>query len=241
MTDQKNEAKYMPLIDHIKELRNRTLLTFAIFIISCFICLIYVQDISLFIERPALNIKFLQLTPGEYLFVSIKIAIYLAAVVSSPFGLYQVIQFISPGLTEEENKYIIPTAIGSLILFFIGTIFSYEILIPITLNFFIKYGSDIVEPIWSFNEYFNFISLTLFTTGICFQIPIIQIILGLNKILAWESMLKNWKYIAFTSTIVSAVITPSTDPITQLFLTGTILFLYLSGIFILKNIEKPKG
>jgi len=190
------------------------------------------------LEQPASGIKFLQLAPGEYIFVSIKIAIYTAFIFSSPFIIYQIIKFILPGLTTKEALYIIPTLIASIILFFIGITFAYTILIPAALHFLINYGSDIVEPFWSFDEYFNFILILLFSTGLAFQIPIIQIILGLLNILSSQYMLEYWKYIVFLSTILSAIITPSTDPITQIFMVLAILSLYFSGILILKTLNK---
>nr|YP_009394560.1 Sec-independent protein translocase component TatC [Vertebrata thuyoides]ARW63122.1 Sec-independent protein translocase component TatC [Vertebrata thuyoides] len=237
MNNIKKQDKEMPILEHIEELRNRILSTFCIFILLSSICMLYTKEIALILQKPALGIKFLQLAPGEYLFVSIKITIYLAITLSSPFGLYQILKFISPGLTKKENNYVVPTTIASLILFFLGAFFSYKILIPVTLNFFINYGSEIIEPVWSFDEYFNFISLTIFTTGFCFQLPIIQIILGSTNIIRWEKMLKNWKYVTFITTIISAIVTPSTDPVTQLFMTITLLMLYFSGIFILKTIK----
>lgn len=240
MKTTKYEEKYMPLLEHIKELKNRIVVTFLMFIVLLSLCLIYTKEICTILQEPALGIKFLQLAPGEYLFVSIKVATYAAIFITSPFILYQIIKFISPGLTQKENKYLIPTSICSLCLFFIGTVFSYKTLIPITINFFINYGSDIVEPIWSFEEYFNFIFLTIFTTGLCFQLPIIQIILGFTQIITWEQMLKNWKYITFLATIVSAIITPSTDPITQISMTTTILFLYIGGALTLRTIQKSR-
>nr|QVQ56756.1 Sec-independent protein translocase component TatC [Erythrocystis saccata] len=238
MKSTKYEEKYMPLLEHIEELKNRIILTFLIFIVLLSLCLVYTKQICGVLQQPALGIKFLQLAPGEYLFVSIKIATYTAIFITSPFMLYQAIKFISPGLTKKENQYVIPTSIFSLCLFFIGIVFSYKTIIPITLNFFINYGSNIIEPIWSFEQYFNFISFTLLSTGICFQLPVLQIILGLTKIIKWETMLKQWKYITFIATIISAIITPSTDPITQLFMTFTIVILYMIGILILKTIEK---
>lgn len=238
MKSNKYEEKYMPLLEHVKELRNRILITFLIFMTILSLCLLYTKEISLILQKPALGIKFLQLAPGEYLFVSLKISAYIAIFITSPFILYQVIKFIQPGLTKKENKYLLPISISSLCLFFIGAVFSYTTIIPITLNFLIKYGSDVVEPVLSFNEYFNFISLTIFTTGFCFQLPILQIILGLTSIINWQEMLKNWKYVAFLSTIISAIITPSTDPITQLLMAVTILVLYASGILVVKTIQE---
>nr|YP_009399317.1 Sec-independent protein translocase component TatC [Kapraunia schneideri]ARW68923.1 Sec-independent protein translocase component TatC [Kapraunia schneideri] len=238
MKSVKYEEKYMTILEHLQELKQRILLTFLIFILVLSICIIYTKEISFILQQPALGIKFLQLAPGEYLFVSVKVASYAAIFIISPLILYQIIQFISPGLTRKENKYVIPTSICSLCLFFLGGIFSYKAIIPITINFLIGYGSDVVEPVWSFEEYFNFISLTLLTTGICFQLPILQVILGITNIVSWKEMLRKWKYITFISTIISAIITPSTDPLTQILMSITIIILYSCGIFIVKTLQK---
>nr|YP_009397452.1 Sec-independent protein translocase component TatC [Dasyclonium flaccidum]ARW66638.1 Sec-independent protein translocase component TatC [Dasyclonium flaccidum] len=235
--DNDNE-RHMPILEHLIELRQRTIIAILVFIIITSICLVYAKNIAFILQQPATGIKFLQLAPGEYFFVSIKIALYLGVIVSSPFSLYQIMLFVMPGLTKKEIKYTVPILISSVILFFIGLLFSYSILIPAALNFFIHYGSDIVEPIWSFEEYFNFILLLLFSTGIAFQIPILQIFLGIVNITNWKKMLKYWKYVIFTSTILGAILTPSTDPITQIFMTLAILALYFSGIVILKILNK---
>lgn len=228
----------MPIIEHFIELRERILISLLVFIVILTISIIYSKQITFILQEPALGIKFLQLAPGEYLFVSIKIGVYSALLASSPFSLYQILLFILPGLTKKESSYIVPLFIGSVILFFCGIIFAYKILIPITLKFLINYGSDIVEPIWSFEEYFNFIILLLFSVGISFQIPILQIILGVTNIINKEKMLQSWKFIAFIATIIGAIITPSTDPITQSLMTIIILLLYFSGILTLKMIQK---
>jgi len=228
----------MSMIDHFIELRERIIKSLIILLLILVICLAYSKNITIFLQQPALGIKFLQLAPGEYLFVSIKVAIYSAILISTPFSISQIFLFILPGLTKQESKYIISILVGSVVLFFSGIFFSYTILIPITLKFLITYGSDIVEPIWSFEEYFNFIILLLFSVSISFQIPIVQILLGMTNIVKQEKMLKSWKYVAFFATIMGAVITPSTDPITQILMSMTIIILYLGGIFALNILKK---
>jgi sec-independent protein translocase protein TatC len=86
-----------------------------------------------------------------------------------------------------------------------------------------------VEPFWSFNQYFDFIALLIFATGIAFQIPVIQIVLGLLGIITGQKMLSAWKYVVVFATILAAVITPSTDPVTQIIMTIALLTLYLGG------------
>ena len=77
-----------------------------------------------------------------------------------------------------------------------GINFCLLFLVPAALKFFIAYGADVVEPFWSFNQYFDFVAALIFATGIAFQIPIIQIVLGLFGIISGQNMLSAWKYVS---------------------------------------------
>ena len=233
-----NNDNKMSIFEHLEELRQRLIIATVFFIIATSISFAYVQDISSVLTQPASGVKFLQLAPGEYFFASIKISSYTGLLISSPFIVYQLILFILPGLTVKETQFFLPILTSSIILFFIGVFFSYKILIPAALHFFINYGSNIIEPIWSFEQYFDFISIILLSTGLVFQLPILQIIIGILEIKSSTQMIQVWKYIFLFSTIISAILTPSTDPITQLFLSLAIITLYFSSILILKMLKK---
>jgi len=228
----------MSIFEHLEELRYRAIKAVIFFIIATGISFTYVNEISFLLQQPATGVKFLQLAPGEYFFSSIKISSYTGLTISSPFIIYQIVLFILPGLTIKETKFFLPILISSILLFFIGIYFSYKILIPAALHFFINYGSNIVEPLWSFEQYFDFILILLISTGLAFQIPIIQVIIGLVGLVSSQKMINSWKYIVLVSTVVSAILTPSTDPFTQLFLSLAILILYFTGVCILMVLHK---
>jgi len=126
----------------------------------------------------------------------------------------------------------------STILVFISLGFSYFCLIPAAVQFFIGYSSDVLEPLWSFTQYFDFILVLFITTAIAFQIPIVQVILGIFGIITGSKMLKLWKYVILIAVIVSAILTPSTDPITQILLSGAIITLYLLGTVFLMLLKR---
>jgi sec-independent protein translocase protein TatC len=143
-----------------------------------------------------------------------------------------------PGLTKKEIKIILPLLISSLILFALGITFSYYTLIPAALNFFLNYSEEVIEPFWSFDQYFEFILVLFYTTGFAFQIPIIQILIGLLNIVSTSQMLNAWRYVIVISTILGAILTPSTDPLTQILLAFAIMLLYFTGLgilFLIKN------
>lgn len=228
----------LPFSEHIEELRQRIFLLFWIIIILTFAAFIEVKDLVKILEFPIQNVKFFQTSPGEYFISTIKISFYTGLLFSSPFVIGQLILFLLPGLTKKETKIILPLLLSSLILFGLGLAFSYYTLIPAALNFFLNYSEEVIEPLWSFDQYFEFILVLFYSTGLAFQIPILQILVGLLNIMSPEQMLNSWRYIVLISTILGAILTPSTDPLTQLLLSLAILLLYFSGLsilFLIKN------
>nr|YP_009314537.1 Sec-independent protein translocase component TatC [Liagoropsis maxima]SCW22791.1 Sec-independent protein translocase component TatC [Liagoropsis maxima] len=233
-----NDDKEMSISEHLNELRQRFLITFMLFSISTTSSFFMLKKVTSFLQKPAQGVKFLQLAPGEYFFVSVKIAFYCGILLCLPIAIYHIIMFILPGLTGKEANIIIPSLLGSVCLFFMGIIFGYTILAPAALTFFINYGADIIEPIWSFEQYFDFILLLLISTGLAFQVPILQVFLGLLNIVSSKQMLSAWKYIIVIATILGAILTPSTDPFTQTLMAVAILALYFSGVSILIILKK---
>ncbi|HEY9617791.1 MAG TPA: twin-arginine translocase subunit TatC [Microcoleaceae cyanobacterium] len=224
----------MSLFDHLEELRQRIFYALIAIVVGIAGCFTVVRPIVQLLEAPAQGVKFLQLAPGEYFFVSLKVAAYSGILLASPVILYQIIAFVLPGLTRRERRFLAPIVFGSSILFVAGLAFAYIALIPAALNFFISYGADVVEQLWSIDRYFEFVLLLMFSTGIAFQIPVIQMLLGLVGIVSSRQMLSGWRYVLLGAVILGAVLTPSTDPLTQSLLGGAVLGLYFGGIGLVK-------
>jgi sec-independent protein translocase protein TatC len=228
----------LPFSEHIEELRQRIFLLFWLILMLTCIAFLEVKILVKILEYPVSNVKFFQISPGEYFISTIKISFYTGLLFASPFVISQIILFLLPGLTKKETKIILPLLLSSLVLFGLGLAFSYYTLVPAALNFFLNYSEEVLEPFWSFDQYFEFILVLFYSTGLAFQIPIIQILIGLLNIVSAQQMLGAWRYIILVSTILGAILTPSTDPLTQLLLSIAILLLYLSGIgilFLIKN------
>jgi sec-independent protein translocase protein TatC len=228
----------LPFSEHIEELRQRIFLVFGIILLLTCFAFIEVKSLVKILELPISNVKFFQVAPGEYFISTIKISFYTGILFSSPILIGQLILFLLPGLTKKETKVILPLLVSSLILFGLGLAFSYYTLVPAALNFFLNYSEEVLEPFWSFDQYFEFILVLFYSTGLAFQIPILQILLGLLNIVSPKQMLNAWRYVILVSTVLGAILTPSTDPLTQLLLSVAILLLYFSGLgilFLIKN------
>ncbi|VAH60482.1 unnamed protein product [Triticum turgidum subsp. durum] len=179
---------------------------------------------------------------------------YCGLLIGSPIILYEIIAFVLPGLTKDERKFLGPIVLGSSVLFYLGILFSYTVLAPAALNFFVNYAEGAVESIWSIDQYFEFVLVLLFSTGLSFQtllrihfivgllgcckgfkmVPVIQLLLGQVGLVSSEQMLSIWRYVVVGAVVAAAVLTPSTDPLTQMLLAGPLLGLYLGGAWMVR-------
>ena len=114
----------MPLVDHLEELRQRVLGSLLAVVLSALVCLLGVKPLVRLLEAPAQGIHFLQLAPGEFLFVSLKVAGYAGLTLALPYVLFQLLAFVLPGLTIRERRLIAPAVAGSAVLFLAGIAFA---------------------------------------------------------------------------------------------------------------------
>jgi len=231
----------MPLVDHLEELRQRVLRSLLAVAVSAFACLLVVRPLVRLLEEPAGSIRFLQLAPGEFLFVSFKVAGYAGLTLALPYVLYQGLAFVLPGLTRNERRLIAPAVAGSAVLFLAGLAFAWWALVPAALRFLVSYGADVVEPIWSIERYLDFVLLLMLSTGLAFQLPVLQLLLGALGLVNWQRMLSAWRWVVLTSALAGAVLTPSTDPITMLLLGGAITALFLIGVLLVAIVQRFKA
>ncbi|KAL3501809.1 hypothetical protein ACH5RR_036258 [Cinchona calisaya] len=230
------DDKEMSMFDHLEELRQRifvSVLAIGAAILGCFA---YSKELIVLLEAPvrAQGVRFLQLAPGEFFFTTLKVAGYCGLLLGSPIILYEIIAFVLPGLTQAERRFLGPIVLGSSVLFYSGIVFSYYVLAPAALNFFVSYAEGVVESLWSIDQYFEFVLVLMFSTGLSFQVPVIQLLLGQVGLVSGDQMLSIWRYVVVGSVVVAAVLTPSTDPLTQLLLAAPLLGLYLGGAWMVK-------
>ncbi|KAI3438639.1 hypothetical protein D9Q98_001061 [Chlorella vulgaris] len=232
----------MPIWDHLDELRERVLVGALAAATSVLTCFIFAKDLVVFLEAPVAQqgVRFLQLSPGEFFFTTLKVGGYSGVLIAVPTILYQIAAYVVPGLTKSERQFLAPVILGSSVLFYLGLAFSYEVLTPAALNFFVSYADGAVESLWSIDQYFEFVLVLMLSTGLSFQVPVIQVMLGQLGLVTSEMMLSQWRYVVVGATVAAAVLTPSTDPFTQTLLAVPLIALYMGGASAVKWIESRR-
>lgn len=229
---------YMGLNEHNQELRERIFHLFFLLIILLFLSLSQIKELTQFLQGAIDGIKFFQPSPDEYFFLSFKLSFSTALILESPIILIYGICYLFPGLLSREKFAFGSLLILSVTLFFAASIYTYKVIAPAALTFFFSFTKDILEPLWSFQQYVDFLWTLFLGSVYSFQIPTLQIVLGFIGLCSAKQCLSWVRYVLLISTILAAIITPSTDPLTQIIFTLAILILYFTGTLLLFTLEK---
>ena len=237
-TEQKlmDEAGSMSLIDHLGELRGRIIVALVAMIIGTVVSYYYVDDIIQILIAPAGKLYYTK--PTEAFFTYMKISIISGLIVSSPVWFYQIWAFIIPALSKGEKKVtflIVPSAIS---LFIIGVLFSYYLVLPTAIEFFIGFGTDGLQPLFSIGQYIDFVVGFIIPFGITFELPLIIVALGALGILSSQRVMSFRKMFILLAFIVGGAISPTPDMLSQTMIAGPMVLLYEISHGILRYILK---
>jgi sec-independent protein translocase protein TatC len=183
-------------------------------------------------RRAGFTDKFIFTSPAEALLLYMKMAFFVGIFIASPLVLYEIWAFIAPGLYKNEKRWAIPF-IGMASAFFIGGAgFGHYFLFPMTFRFLYTFGGDDMQFLPRIGEYWSFYSWFLLGLGLVFQIPVVIFVLAQLGLVSAGFLLRGWKFAILGSFILSAIITPTPDIVTQTALAGPMIGLYGLGVLI---------
>lgn len=230
------EASSMSIVDHLDELRMRLVVAIVAIIIGTLGAYYYVEDILQILVAPAGKLYYTK--PTEAFFTYMKISLVAGCIISSPIWFYQLWAFIIPALSKGEKKVtfmVVPTAV---ILFVVGVLFSYYLVLPMAIQFFIGFGTDELQPLFSIGQYIDFVIAFILPFGITFELPLILIALGVIGILSSERLRQYRKMFILLAFIIGAAISPTPDMLSQTMIAGPMILLYEISYGVLRYIVK---
>ncbi len=226
----------MTLWEHLEELRRRLIVCVITLVVGFILCWLYRNPIFDFVQAPFLKyvskgdkLSFISLT--EPFFVYMKVSALASLIFTSPILLSQLWLFIAPGLYKKEKIYAIPFIFFSSFFFLAGCLFCYYYVFPFACRYFLEVGSQFKQEV-RVNDYFSLFSKLTLAIGVIFEIPILAFVLARFGIINHHFLLNKFKYAILVAFIVSAIITPTPDVVTQTFLAVPMLALYLLSILI---------
>lgn len=239
------EDKKMSLTEHLFELRKRLVRSVIALVIVFFACYYYKDWIFDIITRPLTqalpkNSYLIYTGMTEAFFVYIKLAFFASLIITSPFILYQIWKFISPGLLASEKKYVVPFVVSSTLLFIGGILFGYFIALPPAFEFFVSFNNKYLQAMISFRDYLSLFVTFLLGFGLSFELPIFIFFLAKLGIVNAKMLSKQRRYAILIIFIVAAILTPSPDALSQILMAIPLMFLYEVSIFIARFAQKEK-
>lgn len=250
MDTNNNSLTETPLLDHLIELRRRLLYAALSFLAAFCVAYYFAPEIFTLLTKPLVtsfeNIEGRRLIYTgltEAFMTYIKVALFSAAFFSLPVIIIQAWLFVTPGLFSHEKKAFIPFLIAVPILFCIGALFAYFVVIPTAWKFFIQFetpaaiGQLPIQLEARMQEYLSLIMQLLLVFGISFQLPIILMLLAKLGIVERQSLAKKRKYAFLSIMIASAFLTPP-DVMSMLFLSLPLYLLYEGSLQLLRFTQK---
>ena len=228
----------MTLLEHLLELRTRVTwmagavaaASFVFFLppIGFRLIAVLLDPARVAVGDPEWTPIFIE--PLENIVTFFQVGLLGGVSVAMPVIVYHVLRFVSPALTRRERLWVLPIAIGASISFLLGLAFAYWVVLPLTLNFLLTFGDEFAQPELRIGNYISFVTRLLLVLGLVFETPLV--VMGLAKLGAVSAgqLLRRWRIAVVGSFLLSAIVTPTIDPVTQSLVAGPMVLLFFVGI-----------
>jgi sec-independent protein translocase protein TatC len=235
----------MTLMEHLIELRRRIIVVCIAVALAAIVGWFLYPTVFRFLLHPYRQIASKSIANGDLIVTSplegfairLKLTAYVAIALAMPVILWQIWQFVSPGLYKHERRYALPFIGSAITLFIMGAYIAYWTL-PKALEWLADVGGSDITQAYTADKYFQLIAYMMLAFGICFEFPILLIFLQLAGIVKNETLRKYWRHAIVVVAIVVAVATPSNDPFSMLALCVPLWVFY--GVAVLFGLLRDR-
>jgi len=227
----------MSFLEHLDELRKRIVNAAIAIGVGILISFTFIQKIYGFLMAPTMNqlppgSRLIYTEPGEAFSLYIQLSMIVGAIIASPFIMYQVWMFIAPGLYSNEKRMAIPFVAFSTLGVVGGAVFNHYIMFPWMMHFFASFNTQDLVFMPKLDSVFSLYTKFLLAMAAVFQMPTLVYFLAKMKVITARFLIAQFKYAVLLIFIISAVITPTGDPVTQTVFAAPMVGLYILGIVI---------
>ncbi|KAA6229082.1 twin-arginine translocase subunit TatC [Campylobacter sp. LR286c] len=232
---------------HLIELRKRLFISVACVFILFFVCFAFNSYIINILQTPIVKIlpefsnqiTFVELQ--EPLFTAMKVSFFAAFILSLPVIFWQFWKFVEPGLYDNEKKLVLPFVSFASIMFILGCLFCYFIVVPLAFKFLIDFGVDMqnFKPLISIGLYVGFFTKLMIAFGLAFEMPVITYFFAKLGLVDDNFLKKHFRVSVLIIFVFAAMMTPP-DVISQFLMAIPLCALYGLSIMIAKKINPAK-
>lgn len=241
-----------PLLAHLLELRTRLIYCLLAITLGFGVSWLFSKEIYGFLVDPLAQIlaqkgehQLIYTSLGEAFMMYVRLSFWSGFMLAFPFIAFQLWRFVAPGLYKHEKRIFMPFLFASPVLFFLGAALAYYFIFPLAWDFFLSFesaGNTGALPIHleaKVSEYLSLVLQLIFAFGICFQLPVLLILLIRLGMLSTEKLVKSRKYVFVGAFLIGAVLTPP-DVFSQIGLAIPLYTLFEISIWVGRIIEKRK-
>lgn len=234
----------MSFLEHLEELRVRLIRSLVALLGGFLVTWNFREPIFQFLTQPLRRaypeVQFIYTSPTEALMLYMKMAFFVGIFIAAPFLLYQAWAFIAPGLYPHEKRYALPFVFFGTLFFVGGAAFGHFLVFPMTFGFLGGFAGEAMKFLPRVGEYFTFYSWFLLAIGLVFQTPVIIFVLSRIGLVTPRFLLRQFKYAILIAFVISAVVTPTPDIVTQSALAVPMIVLYLLGVLVAWIFGRPR-
>jgi len=236
------EGAELTLGEHLNEIRQRLTVSVLTLVLTTVITLVFASTILDFLLEPGRqalpDFRPIYTELLGYIGAYIKISLMLGLAGAMPVIVYQIYAFIHPGLTRAEQTWVMPIVGLATAAFACGGAFAFFVGWPPALVFLLNFGSEIADAQVTINDYVDKLTRFVFWTGVVFELPLFLMGLGALGIVTSKRLLGMWRWAIIGAFLLSALITPSIDPVVQTMVAVPVIGLYALGIALVRIVEK---
>ena len=226
----------LSILGHISELRSRLVKCAIAVIITSVIAFIFSDQLFRLLTLPASNAGFtlIYIDMTEMFSIYMTVCLTAGIALAMPYLVYQILMFVFPALNYVEKKYILIALPWIAIMFIGGVVFAYLVMLPPAIKFLLTFGSNIAIPQIRIGSYIVVITRVMLATGIIFELPVVSTFLARLGLITSSWLAGKRKFAVLLAFILGAVITPTADPINQIFIAVPLIALYETSIWLAK-------
>lgn len=239
-----DDMQSQSFIEHLIDLKKCVVNILIIVVLGFCACIYFSEQIFEYIRAPILpylgNVGGLVFTaPVDKFMAYLKVSFMAGAIITCPLWLYQIWNFIAPGLYKHEKKLAALFIFVGSVLFILGVLFVYKIVYPMAFKYLLTFGSEVDKPMITISEYLGFFITTTLLFGAAFEMPLVIVVLAMLGIIDDQFLREKRRVAIMVIAVISALITPP-DAVSMLAMLAPMLLLYELSILVVKYMVKKR-
>ncbi len=235
-----DDVRKLSIRGHLGELRKRLIRSVIAVLITTIVSFVFAKQLFNILIFPAEGINLIYINMTEMIGTYMRVCLISGIILAMPYLIYQLLMFVSPGLTPKEKRSIYLMLPWIALMFAAGVAFGYFILIPPATNFLITFGADIATPQIRIGNYISIVSRLLLAIGLTFEMPVITTFLARLGVITPKWLSDKRKPAIICAFILAAIITPTFDPLNQVLVAAPLIVLYELSIGLAKLVQRRK-